>query len=73
MGGSSNLVTSVQGGAWAPGVRAEIIEGANSVASVGGSVTYYFTSQSDWIYGAADFYIVPNVYQTSPLNPNMYL
>ena len=74
LGGSSNLVSSVQGGAWAPGgVYAEIIGGANVAASVGGSTTYYFTSQSDWIYGAADFYVVPKVYPTYPLNPDMFL
>ena len=71
LGGSTNFVTSAQGGAWAPGVRAKIIEGTNSIASVGGSATWYFTSQSDWIYGAADFYIVPNVYPGSQLNPKM--
>ena len=73
LGTSSNLVTSVQGGAWAPsnGVYAEIIGGTNITASVGTSATYYFTSQADWIYGPVDFYIVPNVYPISPLNPRV--
>ena len=71
-GGSSNMVSSVQGAAWAPnGVYAEIIEGTNVAASIGGSTTYYFTSQSDWIYGAADFYVVPYIYQNSPLNSDL--
>lgn len=74
LGGSNNLVASIQGGAWAPGgVHAEIIGGTNVAASLGCSATYYVTSQSDWIYGAADFYVVPNAYQYSPLNSNMYI
>ena len=38
-----------------------------------GSITYYVTSQSDWIYGAADFYVVPNIYQTSLWDTNVCL
>ena len=65
------MAANIQGGAWAPnGVYSEILSGMNAVSSVGCSVTYYTTLQSDWIYGAVDYYTVTNPYQTSLWNSN---
>ena len=69
LGASTNMAAHVQGGAWAPnGVYSEILGGMNTVPSVGCSITYYTTSQSNWIYGPAQYTVVTNPMPQSPMN-----
>ena len=71
MGASANMLSSVYGGAYAPSkVYAEITGGMGIAPSVGGSITYYFTEQTDWIYGRANMEIITNPYQSVPWNPS---
>ena len=64
VGASGNMLSTAFGGAYASAeVYAKIVSGMGFAPSVGVSVTYYFTAQSDWIYGPANMYIVTNPYQ----------
>lgn len=46
-------------------VYAEIVGGMSYAPSIGGSITYYATGQTDWFYGRANMTIVTNPYQKS--------
>ena len=69
LGGSSNLLLDIAGGAVAcNGVYAEIIGGHNYVPSLGLSITNYTTTQTNWIYGPANITFLPNLYPKFPGN-----
>ena len=71
LGGSGNMLSTAFGGAYSsPEVYAEIVSGMSYASSVGVSVTWYMTGQSDWIYGPANMVVVTNPYQHSPLYPS---
>lgn len=61
VGGSSNMLYSSYGGAYAsPQIYAEITGGMSYAPSIGISLTYYMTGQSNWIYGPANLVVVNN-------------
>ena len=71
LGASANMLSDIYGGAVAiNGVYAEITGGISYAPSIGGSVTYYMTGQSDWIYGRANMVVLPNPHPITPLNPS---
>ena len=73
-GGAYNMLSSISGGAYAsPQVYAKIKGGMSYAPSLGLSATYYWTQQSNWIYGKAPFTIVANPYQsvTSTHGPHL--
>jgi len=73
-GGSNNALSTVFGGAYAsPKVYSEITGGMSYSSSIGGSITWYMTGQTDWIYGPANMVVVPNPHQFSPLNPSPHI
>ena len=66
LGGSSNMLSMLNGGAIAPGgVYAVIMGGTGIAPSVSGSFTYYKTAQTDWVYGRANMVVLPNPYSYS--------
>lgn len=73
VGSSANMLSHFYGGAIAsPDVYAEILGGMCYTPSIGGSITWYITGQSDWIYGRANMAVTTNPYQSSPLHPTLY-
>lgn len=64
VGTSGNMLATAFGGAYAsPEVYAEIISGMGYAPSIGVSVTYYLTGQSDWIYSPANMIVATSPYQ----------
>jgi len=56
LSGSAGSAYDVYGGAWAPsnGVHSVLTSGTDYLnLSLGGSITWYYSPQEDWIYGAA--------------------
>ena len=72
-GGTFNMLSNAAGGALALNkVYAEVVYGMSYAPSIGASVTYYSTSQSDWTYGKANMVILTNPYPASPIKPDVY-
>jgi hypothetical protein len=73
VGGSFNTLATVHGGAYAtPRIYAKILGGMGIAPSLSASVTWYKTSQLDWIYGHANLVTVTNPYSPPPLNSSPY-
>lgn len=74
VGGSANLLSTAAGGAIASlDVYAEITGGMGYAPSVGVSVTWYRTAQTNWIYGRANMVVLTNPYHTSPFGSTQYI
>ena len=74
VGASANMLSNIYGGAVAsPDVYAKITGGMSYAPSIGGSVTWYMTGQTDWTYGRANMIAVTNPYQNLPLNPSLHM